>query len=182
MSPSPLDQLLAAFEKHHVHRDLPWPANLAGPQRVWFAVYPPEHERRLRTRTTEFELAARKHGREWRHIDLTDVFARWMAAHPYREAYFKSPQLVDGALEDFEVHVADLLRHELLQGGPNSLLAVTGVASLYSLTKVSRVVDRVVTDIPGRLLLFFPGTYTHHSYHLLGVGDGWNYLSTPITV
>ncbi|MBB6099349.1 hypothetical protein HNR42_002790 [Deinobacterium chartae] len=179
---SPLNNLLKTYRQHHVHRDLPWPDNLAGPQRVWFAVYPPEDERRLRTRLAEFEIATKEHGRGWRHVDLTDVFARWMATHPYREAYFQNPSLIGGALEGFHEHITQLLERELNEADSHTVVAVTGAASLYGLTKVSRVVSDVASGIRGRLLLFFPGTYTHQSYHLLGVGDGWNYLSIPITV
>jgi len=39
-----IDELLTAYRKFVA---LPWQQNLASAQRVWMAVYPPEHERRL---------------------------------------------------------------------------------------------------------------------------------------
>ena len=49
-----VDDLLAAYAKFVA---LPWQQNLAPPQRVWMAVYPPEHERRLRLHLPAFKAA-----------------------------------------------------------------------------------------------------------------------------
>ena len=42
----------------------PWPRNLAGAERVWFAVYEPAQERRLLLRVPEFETATKGAGHE----------------------------------------------------------------------------------------------------------------------
>ena len=83
-----VDDLLAHYERFV---QLPWRANLAPAQRVWMAVYPPEHERRLRLHLPEFETATEagrlRLGADRHH----DAFERWMAAHEYRDAYFEDP-------------------------------------------------------------------------------------------
>ena len=56
---------------------LPWD-NVAAPQRIWFVVYPPDQERRLRKRFELFELATQRPGHNWLQIDLTDQFAKWI--------------------------------------------------------------------------------------------------------
>ena len=57
---------------------LPWDDKLAGPQRVWLAVYDKEDERKLRLRLGLFEEATHHTGHKWMAIDLTDAFADWM--------------------------------------------------------------------------------------------------------
>ena len=41
-----IDDLLKAYSRF---AQIPWDQTVAGPQRVWMVVYPPEQERRLRT-------------------------------------------------------------------------------------------------------------------------------------
>lgn len=56
---------------------LPWKRNLAGPQRVWFAVYRKTEERRLRRRLEDFEISTKWANHGWVTMGLTDAFARW---------------------------------------------------------------------------------------------------------
>ena len=35
--------------------------------------------------------------------------------------------------------------------------------------------------VPGRLVVFFPGSYEDNNYRLLDAYDGWGYLAVPIT-
>ena len=86
-----IDELLAAYR---TFVSLPWQPNLAPAQRVWMAVYPPDHERRLRLHVPEFEVATKEAHHSWALVDITTSFERWMAAHEYREAYFESPDLL----------------------------------------------------------------------------------------
>jgi hypothetical protein len=79
-----LETLLHNYERYVA---LPWPENLAGPQKVWFAVYDETDERRLRARLGEFELATKRRGHKWAACDLTNAFADWMAKESYRETY-----------------------------------------------------------------------------------------------
>ena len=161
---------------------LPWERNLAGPQKCWFAVYDPHDERPLRSRVALFELATKEAGHSWALCDLTDAFARWIAAEDYREAYFASPDDLDMALSSFRWAVAEEVRAVLTRGDidENGVVAILGVASLFGFLKVAAVIDDVAPTIRGRLLVFFPGEYEANNYRLLDARDGWNYLAVPI--
>ena len=162
---------------------LEWTPGLAAPQKVLFAVYDPKDERRLRARLGEFENATRRAGREWVLCDLTQSFARWMANHRYREAYFEDPHDLEIALADFETYAADQVRSAFkdVAASERSIVAVHGTASLFGFMKVSRLVELVEDDIPGRLLLFFPGQHDDGVYRLMDARDGWNYHAVPIS-
>jgi hypothetical protein len=71
---------------------LPWDSALASAQRVWFVVYDPAQERRLRLRLVAFQAATEANGHGWRHLDLTDAFAVWLGSHRRRDAYFREPE------------------------------------------------------------------------------------------
>jgi hypothetical protein len=162
---------------------LPWDALLAGPQKVWFALYAPADERRLRARLGAFEVATAQAGHGWRGHDLTDAFAQWLAAHPYRDRFFRSPQfLTADALKGFDQFLADGLRATLTAPDVDAetVVAVWGVGTLFGLTRVSRLLEAVTGSVHGRLLVFFPGEREGSNYRLLDARDGWNYLATPI--
>jgi hypothetical protein len=55
------------------------------------------------------------------------------------------------------------------------------VGSLFGFLKVKQVVDELAPLVPGRLLVFFPGSYENNNYRLLDGYDGWDYLAVPIT-
>ena len=175
-----IDDLLKAYSRF---AQIPWDQTVAGPQRVWMVVYPPEQERRLRMRIGEFEIATHVAGHGWQLIDLTDSFGRWLGEHDYREAYFESPSDLSLALDDFAEHLADEvsagLRADDADGA--TVVALMGLASLFGVARVSRLIEAVNSDIRGRLLAFFPGEIEGTNYRLLGARDGWNYLAIPIT-
>ena len=58
---------------------------------------------------------------------------------------------------------------------------LVGVGALFPFAKTSALVKAVQDDVPGRLLVFFPGTHEHNVYRLLDARDGWNYMAVPIT-
>ena len=60
-----VDDLLKSYSRFV---QIPWDKSLAGPQRVWMAVYSPEQERRLRIRVGDFENATRESGHGWRRV------------------------------------------------------------------------------------------------------------------
>lgn len=174
---------LAARYRSHI--DAPWQRNLAGDQKTIIVVYPKTDERRLRARLDLFEMATTSSGHAWRLVDLTDTFARWMAGAEYRETYFEEPDSLPMKLRrDFVQYVAARLREALTADGvdENTVVAVLGVACLFGFTRVSLVLKEVVKDIPGRLVVFFPGEYEDNNYRLLDARDGWNYLAVPITL
>jgi len=162
---------------------LPWSPTLSGAERVWFALYAPEHERRLRKQLSDFEQRTVRAQHGWMLIDFTDAFATWMIAHDYGDEYFAAPDLLEEtALEPFAIYCADRLRVALMQANSTTVVVMTGVASLFGLARVSRIIEAVADTIQGRLLIFFPGTYADHRYRLLDARDGWDYRATRIMV
>jgi len=166
---------------------LPWDRNIAGPQRVWVAVYDKEDERKLRLRLPLFEEATRAAGHAWHACDLTDAFADWLRRPDnlgYSESYFESPELLDdGPLAEFRQSVADRIVATMkgLDRPEDTVVAIAGVAALFGFTRTSQVLPLVEPHVRGRLLVFFPGVYENNNYRLLDAMDGWNYLAVPIT-
>jgi hypothetical protein len=177
-----IEDLLAAYAKFVA---LPWQRNLAPPQRVWMAVYPPEHERRLRRHLLAFKTATIEAERTWNEIDMTTSFEVWMAAHDYREAYFEDPELLETALPAFlESLVANVRKQLTAYDATDGVVGLVGAGTLFGLgdaVKVSALLNDVNDAIAGRLLVFFPGQQEGNSYRLLDARDGWNYLAIPIT-
>ncbi|HEX5500322.1 MAG TPA: BREX protein BrxB domain-containing protein, partial [Thermomicrobiales bacterium] len=176
---SAMDDLLAAYE---ARLKLPWDQSLAGAQRIWFVVYDPALERRLRLHLGDFENATAQAGHGWRRIDLTDAFADWMAAHKRRDAYFREPDKAKYALDQFASALKERLLSAVNDAGANDVVAVSGVAALFGLVRVSPLIGAVAGSVRGRLVVFFPGQYDERSYfRLLDARDGWDYLAVPIT-
>ena len=177
---SEVEDLLKAYET--IVR-LPWNPSLSGQERVWFVVYDPGQERRIRLRMGEFENITRKAGHTWRSLDLTDSFAQWLSQHKYRQAYFEEPENLGPALNGFTTAVAAQIKEALTAPDVdgNTVVALCGLASLFGLTRVSVVLEKVTPDLRGRLLAFFPGQHDGSNYRLLDARDGWNYLAVPIT-
>ena len=178
---SDMDALVRAYERFVA---LPWTANLAPAQRVWMVVYPPADERRLRARVAAFGVATTKAGKAWHLADVTDGFANWLSGHPYRETYFKQPEMLSpAALKAFEKDLVAQTLSEIGSGAsdPDAIVAVVGVGALFPFTKVSKFIETLAPAISGRLVVFFPGERDGNNYRLLEARDGWNYLATPIT-
>ena len=176
---SEIEDLLSRYERYV---KLPWDFKLAGAQRVWFARYDPGQERRLRLRIGEFQTATTDAGHKWCFVDITDSFARWMTNHEYREAYFEQPEDLELALVDFSDFAAERVRQALSQQetDENTVVALLGLSSLFGLIRVAELIAKVDSDIPGRLLAFFPGQRDGSNWRLLNARDGWNYHAVPI--
>lgn len=162
---------------------LPWD-NVAAPQRTWFIVYPPELERQLRRRLELFELATQKANHKWFQIDLTVQYADWIANLDYRDRYFKKPKHLTSKQKEFQDKIVEIVNAGLQNSkvDDNTVVALTGVGSLYGLMRISDLVNRVTPNLKGRLAVFFPGEYEDKKYRLLDGQDGWNYLAVPITL
>jgi hypothetical protein len=177
-----VDELLAAYRRFI---SLPWHDDLAGPQRVWMAVYPPENERRLRLHLPAFKEATIEHDHPWALIDITTSFETWMAGHTYRDSYFEDPELLETGLPGFFDHLVDDVRLQLgAYAAPDGVVALLGAGTLFGLgtsVKVSALLNAVNDAVSGRLLVFFPGEHEGSNYRLLDARDGWNYLAIPIT-
>ena len=183
-----MGQIERLIQNYDTRVSLPWERNLAGPQRVWFAVYNKAEERRLRRRLEEFEISTKRAKHGWVSIDLTDSFARWLADcdDDHRLGYFISPEHMEGdssALDDFKETVVRQVTTVLNSSKVNesSVVAIYGVASLFGFMKTSELVSKVETAIRGRLLVFFPGEHENSTFRFLDARDGWNYVAVPIT-
>jgi hypothetical protein len=179
---SKVAKLLNVYREHIA---VPWQQNLAGIQRVIFAVYDPHDELRMRANLLEFEIATKAAGHTWQLIDITDAFPAWMAGQRYRESYFESPEDLDGyvggQVTGFTHDLEQDLRRKIAESADaNTVTALLGVGSLFGLTRVSHVVEKIADAIPGRLLVFFPGEYANNNYRLLDARDGWNYMAVPL--
>jgi hypothetical protein len=176
-----VDELLAAYSKFVA---LPWPQTLAPPQRVWMAVYPPEHERRLRLHLPAFKAASNEHRHPWALIDITTSFETWMAGHQYRDAYFEDPDLLETALPAFFNHLVGEVRSQLgSHSSADSVVGLLGAGTVFGLgdaLKVSALLNAVNDAIVGRLLVFFPGDVENNNFRLLDARDGWDYMAIVI--
>ena len=161
---------------------LPWSSNVAGMQRVWFAVYPPAEERKVRARIQHFENMTREAGHGWTVVDLTDLLPTWMGAHEYREAAFQEPEFFT-CDDELEIRAAHRIQAACASddADSNAVVAIIGLASLFDYMKVSRLIGRVEESIRGRLLVLFPGEYRQNVYRFMDARDGFNYMAVPIT-
>lgn len=175
---SEIDDLITAYGRFVA---LPWKQNLAGPQRVWMAIYDQAQERRIRHRVDDFRSATRLAGHGWRLHDLTDAFPVWLASQEYAESYFEDPSALSIAIGDFVDAVVKEVTGALESSDEDDVLALLGAGALYPYCRVSQVIEAVNASIPGRLLVFFPGAYSNNVYRLLNARDGWNYMAVPIT-
>src|ERR1022692_1276461 len=136
---SAVDRLLSNYSRQV---RLPWSANIAGKQRVWFAVYPPAEERRVRARLPQFEALTleAKHG--WSTVDLTRLLPEFLATHKYREAIFQDPRHLRAGSE-LEIRAAALVNEACSreEADSDSVVAVAGLASLFDFMRVSSLID-----------------------------------------
>jgi len=175
-----IDGLIHKYEERIA---LPWSSGLSASERVLFAVYDKEDERRLRARIGAFELSTRKTGHGWASVDLTDSFAEWMSSQKRREDYFRNPGVLQPVLKKYESFLVERITEAITDAslGPNDILAVVGAGSLFGLTFVSQIVEPAALAVPGKMLVFFPGHREGNDYCLLDARHGWNYLAVPIT-
>lgn len=176
---SAIDRLLSNYSRQV---RLPWSANMAGKQRVWFAVYPPAEERRVRARLPQFEHLTLEANHGWTTVDLTRLLPEWIAAHEYREGIFQQPEHFS-ANSELEALAADRVRQACSRDGVGaaSVVAVLGLAALFDFMRVSSLIERVEESVSGRMLVFFPGEYAGNVYRFMDARDGFNYLAVPIT-
>ena len=165
------------------HISIPWRDDAAAAQRVIFCVYNENEERWLRARVDEFEIVTKQAGHDWALFDLTNTFAAWLSSQRYAKSYFQKPHLLATVLPKYLDYIVD--EFERFLGSCNidesAVVAIQGVGSLFGFLKVKDVVDKLAPRVPGRLLVFFPGSYENNNYRLLDGYDGWNYLAMPIT-
>jgi hypothetical protein len=174
---SAIDRLLSNYSRQV---RLPWSANISGKQRVWFAVYPPAEERRVRARLPQFEAVTLEANHGWTTADLTRLLPEFLAAHKYREGIFQKPQHFKAGSE-LEVRAAALVKETCSHSDAGGVVTVMGVASLFDFMRVANLIERVEDAVTGRLLVLFPGEYAGNVYRFMDARDGFNYMAVPIT-
>lgn len=172
-----IEQLVANYKRMV---SIPWRKDAAGAERVWFVVYDKNDERRLRAKVEEFELVTREAKHGWCQCDVTDLFAKWLAAEEYKDSYFACPDSMS-TLSYFRSYASKHVVNVASGATEGDVVAVFGVASLFGLMFISELAESIRGSVKGRLLVFFPGEYADNVYRLLDARDGWNYLATPIT-
>lgn len=177
---SRIKQLLKNYGSHIA---VPWRQDAAPAQRVVFCVYNERDERLLRARIEEFEIETQRAGHAWCSFDLTPTFAEWLATQRYAKKYFAQPELISNLLPKYQEYLTRRFSELMAEKQPdeNSVVAIYGVGSLFGLLRVRDVVDGFAPHVPGRLAVFFPGSFENNNYRLLDGYDGWNYLAVPIT-
>jgi len=176
---SAIDRLLANYARQV---RLPWAAHTSGKQRIWFAVYPPAEERRVRARLPQFEALTLEANHGWSTVDLTGLLPEWIASHEYSEAIFAEPEQfsANSELEDLAVErVRNACANE--DADAASVVAITGLATLFDFMRVSSLIERVEDSVRGRLLVLFPGEFAGNVYRFMDARDGFNYMAVPIT-
>jgi len=177
---SRIKRLIESYSKYIA---IPWRKDAAAAQRVIFCVYNESYELRLRAKIDEFEIVTRQAEHNWALFDMTDTFAEWLAGQRYKKSYFQKPQLLSTLLPKYKDFLIEKFEQFIQDGkiSEDSVIAVKGVGSLFGFLKVKDVVDKLAPLVPGRLLIFFPGSFENNNYRLLDGYDGWNYLAVPIT-
>lgn len=178
-----MSRIKRLLQNYSNHISIPWRSNAAAGQRVIFCVYNEEEELRLRAGIDEFEIATRQAGHGWVLFDLTDTFAEWLTGQRYAQSYFQKPTLLATLLPKYLTFIMQRFEEYLINNGVDAgtVVALSGVGTLFGFLKVKEVVDQLAPKVPGRLLIFFPGSFENNNYRLLDGYDGWNYLAIPIT-
>jgi hypothetical protein len=179
---SRIDQLI---ESYRTHIEMPLRPGLSAPQRVWFAMYPAADERRLVNRIEEFEILTKQAGHSWIRIDLKSKFAEWITSvdPEERAEWFKNPGDIDlYAKTEWKQVLTEFCTSEIARATvpAKTVFALTGLMELYDYLHVSDVLEGLEQDLPGYLLVFFPGEREGNMYRFLDARVGWNYLAVPI--
>ena len=175
---SSLQRLLDNFERQV---SLPVVERLPAAQRVWFVLYSPEQERRIRFLLPDFKLCCEKHGKIWSELDLTNAVPMWVSKHEYRDEYLNDPSLLEE--QTIQNALSEIVANEIgeLRLSSTSLFVLFGLGGLFGFAHISELVKSIQDLVPGRLVCFFPGSRDQNSYHFMNERDGWNYHALPIT-
>ena len=120
---SSIEELLEDFKKRLT---VPWRNDEPPAGRVWILWYDKAHERRVRGRLREFQLAAEQAGKGWREFDIAPQFGARVAQQPWCERLAKRPGSLSTVIPQFEDHLAGAVKDQLTACGHNDILALTG--------------------------------------------------------
>ncbi|UUX92485.1 DUF1788 domain-containing protein [Methanoplanus endosymbiosus] len=169
-------------KRYKEHVELVWQRNISGPEKVWFCIYDPNSERKIRAGIKEFEIYTIQSGHKWTEIDLSPFFEEWLSENEYREEYFSEPEYLLDDLSELKEFLVEKIRGKTSDSDEDTVIAVLGIASMFGILRASQIVELIIdkVKISGRLLVFFPGERDKNNYRLLKARDGWNYLAYPI--
>jgi hypothetical protein len=171
------DDLIRAYSRHV---ELPWEGGLSPSERVWILWYGQGLERRVSSQIHQFETITRNAGRGWIEIDVAPLFGSWIAGHKHFARLTKRPTELSSMLPAFAAAASEKIEEVLTHATSDDVVILTGIGSLFGLTSVSRLIERIAPLVPGRLLVTFPGRYQAGAYSLLDARESWNYHATPI--
>lgn len=171
------------IENYRSFVSLPWQTGLANSQKIWFLVYHPSEERRVRAHLKDFEASTIEAKHKWRLYDISRLPCDWLSEHEYSTGYFQDPDALAGQEEDLRDYIARILREELKKPvvDDNTVFGLMGTGSLFGFSSVSEITKEIESSIKGRLLVFFPGEYDNNQYRFMDARDGFNYMAIPIT-
>ena len=142
MTLDPIEELRINYKKQ---LDI-WTTQILSPEeRIWYAVYEPRFERRLRFQLGLFEATTKESGRRWERYDVTGMFERWISGHRYSEAYFKNPRALTPALAtEFPEYVVDEIKTQITTSNldDDTVVAIVGVPR-YEKEGVSTLLTRM---------------------------------------
>ena len=178
-----MSKIKSLLESYRQYISIPWRQDAAAAQRVIFCVYDENEERTLRLYIDEFEIATKGTNHQWLRFDLTDTFAVWLSSLKYVEKYYRQPEILEGVFSEYlNWLIAEFKKFIEIQNiNSDCVVALNGVGSLFGILRIKEVVDAIAPMVPGRLLVFFPGSFENNNYRLLDSYDGWDYLAVPIT-
>lgn len=164
---------------------LPWQTNLSASESVWFAVYPPEKERSISARISDFEIETKNIGKHWCGIDLTNSFTTWLDREDEDErgSMFSHPEDLEFfAKEDFAEYLAELIQDHIENASDpdQTVFALHGIMALYDFIEISELIEHLGNNMKGRLLIFFPGSKDENTYSFMNARRGWDYLAVCI--
>jgi hypothetical protein len=124
-------------------------------------------------------------GHLWVRIDLKGKLADWILSvdEQERAEWFKNPDDVDlYAKTEWRDVLTESFNHEVSRSiaPERTVFALTGLMDLYDFLHVSELIEGILKDFPGHLLVFFPGEKEGNTYRFLDARTGWNYLAAPI--
>ena len=179
-----VDNLIANYKRH---LEIPFRPGLPLSQRVWFLVYPPEDERRVRARKIAFEQGTTVAGHTWKSVDLRESFSQWMDTFELDEmnACLADPSLVEEyanpGYQDFLISLINRSIKEIPEPeATNCIVAIDGLLELFDFVHVAGVVEGIDTSFPGVIAIFFPGEREGNTYKFIRARTGWDYLAVPI--
>lgn len=178
-----MSKIKRLLQSYNEYISVPWRDDAAAAQRVVFCVYNETEERNLRVKIDEFEIATKASAHGWNTFDLTDTFSDWLTSQRYAKSYYQKPHLLTNLLPKYLEYISQEFETYIESNNidANTVVALSGVGSLFGFIKIKDVVDKLAPLVEGRLLVFFPGSYENNNYRLLDGYDGWNYLAVPIT-